>query len=133
MTSPGKTMRIWVGGGPHCGCIAALLLAILVLPFPTCAHTVYDLDNEITFNVLDQVEYDPKTGKIALIGHHDPSYGDDRAPYLQYLATLLDSPSPDFSLEWTSASEARVDELHNRLRSPAEARKLIAEWGTWID
>jgi hypothetical protein len=100
---------------------------------PVYASSIYDLDSQITFNVLERVEYNPKNGKIALIGHRDTAYNTSKIPYLEFLATLLDNPTPEFSLEWTPDSERRVEELHKRLSSESTANKLIDEWGTWID
>src|SRR5262249_49475794 len=91
------------------------------------------LDEKITFNVLDHVEYEPGNRKIILMGHRDAAYTTSGIPYLQYLATLLEHPSPQFSLEWTRGSEARVAELRNRLNSDDEWRRLAGEWGRWID
>jgi hypothetical protein len=91
------------------------------------------LDRKITFNVLDHVEYEPGNGRLVLMGHRDAGYATSGIPYLQYLATLLEHPSPQFSLEWTRESEARVAELRNRLGSDDEWRRLAGEWGRWID
>jgi hypothetical protein len=91
------------------------------------------LDEKITFNVLDHVEYEPQSGKLILMGHRDAGYATSGIRYLQYLATLLEYPSPQFSLEWTRDSEARVAELRRRLNSDDEWRRLAGEWGRWID
>jgi hypothetical protein len=99
----------------------------------TNATGLYALDEKITFNVLDHVEYDSQNGKIILMGHQDATYATSRIPYLQYLATLLEYPSPQFSLEWTRDSELRVAELRRRLDSDDEWRRLAGEWGRWID
>ncbi|CAN0509588.1 unnamed protein product, partial [Phaeothamnion confervicola] len=63
------------------------------------------------FNVLDQVEYDPRTQKVSLAGHYDPAFGSQRIPYLQYFATFLDYPRPRFSLDPTPESRAAWNEL----------------------
>jgi len=97
------------------------------------ANSVYALDDEIIFNVLDQVDYDSKTGQIALTGHLDTNYRTTGIPYLEYLATLLDNPSPEFSLEWTAESNRRVDDFRRQTGSDAELKKLAREWGTWMD
>jgi hypothetical protein len=99
----------------------------------TGAAGIYALDDEITFNVLDHVEIDRQTGKLILMGHSEPAYATPRIPYLQYLAALLDNPSPQFSLEWAGASQARVADLRRLLASDAEWKKLAGEWGRWID
>ena len=100
---------------------------------PAQASGPYALDGQIDFNVLDQVEYDPQTRKLVLLGHQDDKYDTPAIPYLQYLATLLDQPNPEFSLNWTPDSERRVDELFRRLDSDAERGKLEREWITWTD
>lgn len=94
---------------------------------------VYALEKDITFNVLDTVVFDPRNSQITLIGHHDKRYGGRKIPYLQHLATLLESPNPKFSLNWTSQSEARVDALFRRMDSDAEVRRMASKWGYWID
>lgn len=85
------------------------------------------------FNVLDQVEYDPRTQKVSLAGHYDPAFGSQRIPYLQYFATFLDYPRPRFSLDPTPESRAAWNELSKRLKSEDEWKKIVAEWGEWID
>jgi len=113
-----------------------LVSALIVLIHPSTralAASIYDLESGITFNVLDRVEYNPKSGNIALVGHRDAAYKTSTIPYLNYLATLLDNPTPLFSLEWTPDSERRVAALFERLKSTESANKLIDEWGTWID
>jgi hypothetical protein len=100
---------------------------------PAQASGPYALDGQIDFNVLDQVEYDPQTRKLVLLGHQDDKYDTPAIPYLQYLATLLDQPNPEFSLNWTPDSERRVDELFRRLDSDEERGKLEREWITWTD
>src|SRR5437660_60759 len=52
----------------------------------------YELEEEITFNVLDQVVFNPTNGQITLIGHNDETYLSPRIPYLQHLAVLLENP-----------------------------------------
>src|SRR6202023_737756 len=93
----------------------------------------YDLDKQTAFNVLDQVEYYPQTGKLILVGHYDGRYDTPVIPYIQYLTTLLEYPSPEFSLSWTADSERRADELRRCLDSDEEWRKLAREWSRWID
>ena len=93
----------------------------------------YALDDQIDFNVLDQVEYYPQTRKLVLMGHYDERYDTPTIPYLQYLATLLDHPNPEFTLNWTPDSERRVEDLFRRLDSGAEQEKLERDWRTWLD
>jgi hypothetical protein len=97
------------------------------------SNGIYDLDDAIRFNVLDQIDYDLQTGTITLLGHNDEAYRTSNIPYVQYLATLLDSPTPEFSLAWTNDSEARVLELKRRLESDEEWRRMVREWARWID
>ncbi len=94
---------------------------------------IYALEKDTTFNVLDTVVFDPGHSQITLIGHHDKRYGGRRIPYLQHLATLLENPRPQFSLNWTRQSEARVDQLFRRMDSDAEVRNMASKWGYWID
>ncbi len=111
----------------------APVLSAISLAAPTAAKELYTLDNQIGFNVLDQVEYDPQSGKINLVGHVDLRYETKSIPYLQYLATLLEGSSPEFSLEWTGDSERRVNNLRQQLNSDAEWKRLAGEWGRWVD
>lgn len=94
---------------------------------------LYELEQEITFNVLDYVVLGPADGQITFIGHHDARFAGPRIPYLQHLATLLEYPRPEFSLEWTPGSERRVDELLRRMDSDAELATVAAKWGEWVD
>ncbi len=79
------------------------------------------------------MEYDPKSGRIRLVGHFDPEYRISAIPYFDYLATLLDGPSPEFSLNWTRESVVRIADLRRRLESDDEWRRLAREWGRWFD
>lgn len=94
---------------------------------------LYQLEQAIDFNVLDSVVLNPSTGQITLIGHRDQRYAGPKIPYLQHLATLLESPAPQFSLNWTPESEARVDQLFRRMDSDEEVEKMAAQWGYWVD
>ncbi|MGD8240582.1 MAG: hypothetical protein PVH68_18650 [Armatimonadota bacterium] len=94
---------------------------------------LYELEQEITFNVLDYVVLGPEDGQITLIGHRDSRFAGPRIPYLQHLATLLEYPRPEFSLEWTPESERRVDQLLRRMDSDAELEKVLAKWTEALD
>ncbi|MCR4377848.1 MAG: PDZ domain-containing protein [Rhodospirillales bacterium] len=97
------------------------------------ASGVYDLDGKSTFNILDAVEFHPDSGGIVLIGHYDHRFGARRIPYMQHLATLLDHPDPEFSLEWTDQSERQVNAFLNRMDDMEEMRNLDAVSGSWLD
>lgn len=90
-------------------------------------------EQQIAFNVLDRIEYDAAKGRLILMGHFDPTYPAVAIPYYQHLATLLQYPAPEFSLEWTAESERRVAELFRRMDSDAEMKKIVSEWGRWVD
>ena len=94
---------------------------------------LYKLEDKITFNVMDAVAHDPASGQVTLLGHSDPRYGDARIPYLQLLATLLESPRPEFSLNWTTASEAQVDAWLRRLDDDKELVRMVSQWGRPFD
>ncbi|HVN96785.1 MAG TPA: hypothetical protein VMT62_10170 [Syntrophorhabdaceae bacterium] len=70
---------------------------------------VYSLQALIAFDDLDGAIYDPATGTVSLFGHRESNNYSTAVPYLDYLATALESKSPIFSLEWTAASERQVD------------------------
>lgn len=97
------------------------------------ASGFYEKEEEITFNVLDKVSIDPKTGKLSLIGHHDDAYGGPKIPYLEHLATLLEYPQPEFSLHWTSESSERVQAFMDRQLSKEEVDRAVEQWGNWFD
>lgn len=97
------------------------------------AANIYDIEHQITFNVLDRLEYSASTGQVLLIGHRDNRYNARAIPYLQHLATLLGSPAPEFSFEWTRESESQVDALFRRMDSDDEMRKIGRELGKWFD
>ena len=99
-------------------------------PQPT---DVYALEHALAFNVLDKVAFDPSSGQISLLGHFDDRYRGPGIPYLQHLATLLDSPRPRFTLNWTPESSARVDRLFQRMDSDAELRRMARDWATPFD
>lgn len=90
-------------------------------------------EQRIAFNVLDRIEYDSATGRVVIMGHFDPDFPALAVPYYQHLSTLLQYPAPEFSLEWTVESERRVAELFRRMDSDVELKKIVAEWGRWID
>lgn len=96
------------------------------------ASGLYALEQSITFNVLDKVVFDDETGQVTLIGHYDNGFEGPRIPYLQHLATLLESSRPKFSLEWTKDSEVRTDALFRRMDSMEEMRKVVEKWTEWI-
>lgn len=85
------------------------------------------------FNVLDQIEYDPRSRRIGLVGHYDPAYAGPSIPYLQYLATLLDNPTPRFSLDPVPGSREAGKAIMARIRTESEWKKIVAEWGDWFD
>lgn len=109
---------------------AEFLLGRHLLPSPT---GLYSAESEYNFNVLDDVTFDAASGALSLVGHRDPSYSGPRIPYLQYLATLLESPKPEFTLTLTQDSSARVDDLFNRTMSPSEGGRISEEWGRVAD
>lgn len=94
---------------------------------------LYELEQDITFNVLDYVVLDPDTGRITLIGHFDERYKGVRVPYLQHLAELLEHSTPEFTLTWTPESDERIEKLFRRMDSDEELRKMAYEWGKWLD
>lgn len=94
---------------------------------------IYQLEQQLVFNVLDQVVLNSDTNQITLIGHLDENYFGPKIPYLQHLATFLDNPHPEFSLRWTTTSEASVDALMQRMDSLEEVKKISYQWGQVVD
>lgn len=105
---------------------ASALLAQAVQP-----TEAYDLDKAVSFNVLDEVEYDGQSGKLVLIGHNDARYHTSSIPYFDYLAAFLEHPAPKFSFEWTADSESRVNALRNQ--PDGQWQNLARGWGIWLD
>ena len=93
---------------------------------------IYALDDKLSFNVLDGATLNRASGQVTLIGHFDLKY-QGKIKYLQHLATLLESPAPKFSLEWTPKSDAAVKALFRRMDSMEETRRMAREWGQWFD
>jgi hypothetical protein len=81
---------------------------------------LYALEEELAFNVLDGVAFDPATRKVTLIGHADPRHVGPRIPYLQHLATLLEHPDPEFTLQWPPETERAVTAFLRRMDDPRE-------------
>lgn len=107
---------------------AAVVLAARTTEAPSSG--LYELERELTFNVLDGAYFDAASGQISLFGHRDPKRLGPKVPYLQHLAALLENPRPEFTLNWTPESERRVKAFMNRAESPEEARRLAKDWGT---
>ena len=93
----------------------------------------YKLENEYSFNVLDSVYYDRGNDQLSLIGHLDNRFSGRKIPYLQHLATLLESSNPQFSLAWTSDSEKRIEGLFAHSISQSESDSITKEWGKLYD
>jgi len=98
------------------------------------ASGVASLEQLATFNVLDEVIYDPRLNQFTLLGHTDLNYAGPPIPYLSHLAELLENPAPEFSLEWTPESERRVDDFMARMDSDVEYRKMVDSFTQgWLD
>jgi len=82
----------------------------------------YDPERTSDFDVLDGVRVNPKHGTIILFGHHDGSGAVRSVPYLDYLATALESSNPTFSLEWTPESRQSIDRAFNMADQELTAR-----------
>lgn len=106
---------------------AAMLLSSRITVQPPSG--IYDLEDALTFNVIDGAYFDAVAGQVTLFGHREPRYAGPRIPYLQHLAVLLENPRPEFTLNWTPESERRVKTFMERAESPEEARRLGREWG----
>ena len=97
------------------------------------ATGVGKLEQRAVFNVLDEVFYEAATGQITLIGHFDYHYTGPPIPYLEHLATLLDQPAPEFSLEWTPESERRVDDFLRRMDNMTDWQKVTSDSMQLVD
>lgn len=97
-TSIGSPVLISVGTTP------AETERLLEAPLHALPQGVYKLDREYDFNVLDAVYYDAGSRQISLVGHCDDRFKGPPIPYLEHLATLLENPSPKFTLNLTPAA-----------------------------
>jgi hypothetical protein len=100
---------------------------------PRVRSGIYGVESMISFNVLDSVYFDAAVGQIALVGHRDERYKGPGIPYLQHLATLLESPKPEFSLVWTPDSIRRVDGMLKRELTQRESDEQGARLGSIVD
>lgn len=99
----------------------------------TTAHTprmsgsgYYGAEQDIGFNVLETVSFDPATGELSIAGHFDPKYAGPRIPYLQHLAVFLENPGPQVSLDWTPEFKRRVDSFFRRMDNEQEMANLVS-------
>ncbi|MDQ7780205.1 MAG: PDZ domain-containing protein [Planctomycetota bacterium] len=86
------------------------------------------LEQEIGFNVLDYMVFDPNTCAVSLVGHWDDAYAGPPIPYLQHLTTLLEDPEPMFALRWTDQAKAQVEDLFRKMGDADECARLVAQW-----
>ncbi len=96
-------------------------------------HGVYTLDREYDFNVLDAVYYDEGSRQISLVGHRDEHFKGPQIPYLQHLATLLENPTPKFTLNLTPESFRRASAFFNWSPSLQQADKFNKQLYDIID
>jgi hypothetical protein len=109
-------------------------IRMLALRLSPPGRGVYAAENGASWNVLDAVDFDAATHRLALIGHRDERFHAAHLPYVQLLAELLEaSAAPEFTLTMTPESSARVDQFFNTRMSQAEGDALTAKWGQWID
>lgn len=85
----------------------------------------YSAEQDITFNVLENVSFDPIRGDLTIAGRFDPNYAGPRIPYLQHLAVFLEYSAPQVSLDWTPEFERKIDSFFRRMDSETEMANLI--------
>lgn len=87
---------------------------------------IYALEPSLSFNSLDEVSYDPASGRLSLVGHFDPRFIGPPIPYFQYLAALLELKSPRAELHFSlETSRATRDALRTRVASTPFARRSV--------
>lgn len=100
---------------------------------------IYSLQALIDFDSLDGAMVDPMTGTVSLFGHKQNTDHFMKVPYLDYLATGMESRSPIFSLQWTAESERQVDramemsdsELVQKLGDIFDSNGRLTPLGEW--
>jgi len=80
---------------------------------PPSPPTGFYAESRSDFDTLDGVMLNPNKGTLLLFGHHAGSGPLRSVPYLDYLATALESSNPTFSLEWTPESRRAIDRGFN--------------------
>jgi hypothetical protein len=95
--------------------------------------SIYRLEEELDFNVLDGAYFDAASGQVTLYGHQDARYEGPQIPYLQHLAALLENPRPEITLEWTPESERRVNAFLERKETRADAQRAAHEMAQFLD
>jgi len=85
------------------------------VPVPPPQTAVSAIDALDTVNVLDQVVIDPKSGKIAVIGHYDARFNTGPIPYEDLLKTAMIFPKPVFELNSSSSSDQALAATKKRL------------------
>jgi hypothetical protein len=126
-TSIGSPVLISVGTTP------AEAERLLETPLHALPQGVYKLDREYDFNVLDAVYYDAGSRQISLVGHRDDHFKGPPIPYLEHLATLLENPSPRFTLNLTPDSYRRANAFFNWAPTRLQAEKFNKELYDVID
>ena len=89
-----------------------------VPPPPGTAPSVIEALDMI--NVLDHVIIDPKSGKIAVIGHYDKEYATGSIPYLDLLKTALVYPTPRLNIIPTPDTKKQLEDLKSEIISKLE-------------
>lgn len=85
------------------------------LSAPSFSNGLYSLQALIDFDSLEGASFDPETKTLALFGRHRRPDKFIQIPYLDHLASALESDSPTFSLEWTPSSKEEVERArHNK-------------------
>jgi membrane-associated protease RseP (regulator of RpoE activity) len=75
---------------------------------PTPSTELSAIDVLEVVNVLDQVILDPKSGKIAILGHYDKNYNTGPIPYLDLLKTALVYPEPILNIMPTPETKPQL-------------------------
>ncbi|HLA83828.1 MAG TPA: hypothetical protein VJL29_03460 [Thermoguttaceae bacterium] len=83
---------------------------------------IYALQASLRFDNLQTVIYDPQNKSLTLLGNRRTSRWLVPIPYLDHLATALESDHPEFTLPWTPEAKQQADAL---MRQAADVNTVL--------
>ena len=80
------------------------------------SNGIYSLQASVRFDDLQAVVYDPQDHSLTLLGDRRSEHRLLPIPYLDHLATALESDSPAFTLPWAEETQRAIDVLSRDAR-----------------